>query len=479
MKKILCLLLTALFLASCSAETPAEPVHAEMAEILETAAPEPEEIEPPEPEPEPAEEPEPAKPAPEPAEPVNEDGYLTKSGTRVNAETVEKYPQLTNLPTLYLELPSRTAGLRLVQHGIYSDATYTLVDGDHTNSYYDLPLQIKGRGNYSWSFAQKPYTLKLTEKADLVGMGDAKKWVLVTVHSDKTMLHNYLTQECAAWLGLPGTCDNEYVDVVANGKYAGTYVLTEKIQIHKNRIDVLDQKSALFEIEMVYRHTCDLCVVMYENKRDPSNSVHLCLKEYHGKDVEDLPSGQRMQAFGEFKTFFDGMREAIMSGSMEELEKYIDVDSFVNWYLLNELTRNHDSKFVTSCYCFTDHNGKLYMGPCWDYDTCYGAQFAESEGAWVQDAPWYGWLFENHEPFVQAVRERWTELRQPGNDIVEWFDTNIDATVERIAPSEQMNHELYPDSEFVNVKYDAAVKYMKRWLEARFEWMDGEFLIEG
>lgn len=477
MKKILCLLLTALFLASCSSETPAEPVptaEAETIESPETAEPVPEETEIPETEPE-TEAPAPVKPL-KTEEPVTENGYLTKSGTRVDAETVEKYPQLTNLPTLYLEFPSRTAGLRLVQHGVYSDATYTLVDGDHTNSYYDLPLQIKGRGNYSWSFKQKPYTLKLAEKADLVGMGDAKKWVLVTVHSDKTMLHNYLTQECAEWLGLPGTCDNEYVDLVANGKYAGTYVLTEKIQIHKNRIDVLEQKSALFEIEMVYRHSCDLCFVMYENKRDPSNSVHICLKEFLGKDVEDLTSGQRMQAFGEYKTFFDSVEAAMKSGSMEELEKYIDVDSFVNWYLLNELTRNYDSKFVTSCYCFRGDDGKLYMGPCWDYDTCYGAQFTETEGAWIQQAPWYQWLFENHEPFVQAVKERWAELRQPGNDIVEWFWTNMDATVERIVESEKMNHELYPDSEFVNVKYDAAVQYMKRWLEARFQWMDSEFL---
>ena len=478
MKKFLCLLLTALFLASCSAQTPAEPAVTEPAvetEVTETPEiPEPQTAEPEITEPEPEEEPEPVRPTVI-AEPVTEEGYLTKAGTRVPEETVNQYPQLTNLPTLYLELPSR-AGLRTVEHGVYTDATYTIVDGDHTNSYYNLPLQIKGRGNYSWSFAQKPYTIKLGEKADLAGMGAAKKWVLVTVHSDKTMLHNYLTQECAKWLGLPGTCDNEYVDVVANGKYVGTYVLTEKIQIHENRIDVMEQKSALFEIEMVYRHECDLCFVMYENKRDPSNSVHIRLKEYMGKDVEDLTSGQRMQAFGEYKTFFDNVNAAMKSGSMEELEKYIDVDSFVNWYLLNELTRNYDSKFVTSCYCFRGDDGKLYMGPCWDYDTCYGAQFAETEGAWIQQAPWYQWLFEFNEPFVQAVKDRWAELRQPGNDIVEWFWTNMDATVEQIAESEKMNHELYPDSEFVNTKYDAAVKYMKRWLEARFQWMDSEFL---
>ena len=170
MKKILCILLTAIFLASCSSDPVVSEPAAETDAIETPEIAEPQTEAPEIPEPEPEEEPEPVRPAVI-AEPVTEEGYLTKAGTRVPEETVNKYPQLTNLPTLYLEFPSR-AGLRSVEHGVYTEAAYTIVDGDHTNSYYDLPLQIKGRGNYSWSFAQKPYTLKLAEKADLVGMGD-------------------------------------------------------------------------------------------------------------------------------------------------------------------------------------------------------------------------------------------------------------------------------------------------------------------
>lgn len=405
-----------------------------------------------------------------------EEGYLTKSGERVPDETVESYTQLTDLPTLYLTLPSRTGGLRVVRHGEYTDAVYTYIDGDTTNSYYELPLQIKGRGNYSWSFEQKPYTLKLGEKADLAGMGEAKKWVLVSVHSDKTMLRNYLTQKCAKWLGLPGTCDNEYVDVMANGKYVGTYVLTEKVQLHENRIDVAKSKGVLFEIEMVYRHTCELCIVMYEDRDDPSSSIHLRFKEYRGTDVEGMTEEERTAALEEFGQFFSDVEAAMKSGSMEELERYIDVASFVDWYLLNELTRNHDSKFVTSCYCFTGNDGRLYMGPCWDYDTCYGAQFADTEGAWVREAPWYRWLFEYNEPFVEAVRERWAELRTGESDISAWFERSIDETVAHIAESEKLEHELYPHSEFMDVQYSAAVKYLKRWLNYRILWMDKEFV---
>ena len=81
--------------------------------------------------------------------------YVSGNYTRVDGATVQKYPRLTNLPTLYLDFPDGK-NLSSVQHGVYTEATYTFVDEYVEHSYYNLPLQIKGRGNYSWSFAQKP-----------------------------------------------------------------------------------------------------------------------------------------------------------------------------------------------------------------------------------------------------------------------------------------------------------------------------------
>ncbi len=401
--------------------------------------------------------------------------YLTGNYTTVDGTTVQKYPRLTNLATLYLQFPDRS-DLSSVRHGQYKNATYTFVDQYVEDSYYELPLQIKGRGNYSWTFAQKPYSIKLGEKADFLGMGAAKKWTLITVSSDKTMMHNYLTQKMAAAMGLRGTCENEYVDVVVNGKYAGTWVLTERIQIHEERIDVPEEIGVLFEIEMVYRHTCDACIVLYENPNNRDNSVHLSLQTYKGVDVEDMTDpAEKDQAIAALQPFFDGLNSAFTrEKTLEAIEKYIDVDSFVNWYLLNELTRNYDSQFVTSCYCYIDETGRLYMGPCWDYDTCYGIQDSEIYGYRVKNAPWFTQLFECPE-FVQKTCERWTELRQSG--LIDAFCAAIEQTAQRIAPSEQLNHALYPVSELGSNDYDEAVAYFQSWLEQRIGWMDGEFLL--
>ena len=401
--------------------------------------------------------------------------YVSGNYTSVSGETVQKYPRLTNLATLYLDFPSEN-GFDRIQHGVYTNATYTFVDQYVEDSYYELPLQIKGRGNYSWSMAQKPYTIKLDEKADFLGMGAAKKWTLITVSSDKSMMHNYLTQKLAAAMGLRGTCENEYIDVVVNGTYKGTWVLTEKIQIHEERLDVSEDVGVLFEIEMVYRHSCDFCIVLYENQWNRDESVHLRLKTYKGLDIDEMDERQREAARKELQPFFDNVTKAMTDErtSIAKLEKYIDVDSFINWYLLNELTRNYDSKFVTSCYCYIDERGILCMGPVWDFDTCYGIQTPTPEGFWVSQAPWYTWLLECDE-FYRLTQERWTELQDSG--LMAAFHAAIGETAERIAQSEVMHHKLYPVSELRNDTFEGAVAYFEDWLTERYAWMDEQFYI--
>ncbi len=396
--------------------------------------------------------------------------YITGNYTTVDTETVQKYPRLTNQPTLYLEFPNGK-NLSSVQHQIYSPATYTFVDEYVEDCYYNLPLQIKGRGNASWGLTQKAYGLKLDEKADFLDMGAAKKWVLISVGSDMSMMRNYLTQKLAAAMGLPYTCENEYLDVVVNGEYKGTWVLTEKIQIHEERVDISEDTGVLFEIEMTYRHTCDVCVTL-----NSGGNVHLTLQEYKGLDVEDMTRNQKIAAQRELKAYFDPLNAAIYNttSSIKELSKYIDIDSFVNWYLLNELTRNYDSQFVTSCYCFIGDDGKLYMGPVWDFDSCYGNQSDVIDGYHVKNAPWYTALLDNKE-FKDLADKRWTEIRE--NGLLDAFYNAIGQTAIRIAQSEKLNHTLYPTVAYRNEPFDDAVAYFEYWLEARIEWMDGQFLL--
>lgn len=474
MKKLLSILLAASLLCgsfslfSCGNREPDE--DQSTAEVTEAGEPEPG--------------PDPSKvnyvPVKQPVEEVMLNGsYRSGNSEFITEETVKKYPRLTNLPTLYIDLDEGRQK-EDIQHGSYIAGKYTFVDDNVLHSYYEQRLQIKGRGNWSWSFAQKPYTLKLDNGADFLGMGKAKKWVLVTVHSDKSMMHNFMTQKFAKALGMPGICDNEYIDVVMNGQYIGTYVLTEKIQIHDDRIEVEDDRGVLFEIEMVYRHSCKYCITMFENDQDPSRSIHLELLDYMDWDMDSLTRAQSKEVTERLRTlkeFFDMLGTAMKEGDWATLTQMIDVDSFVNWYLLNELTRNYDSAFVTSCYCYINEDNYLVMGPVWDFDTCYGIQSSTYEGQHIQDAPWFRWLFKNCPEYRELVNKRWEEIRKPEGPLYDFYMA-IDQIADYFKQSEEMEHKLYPTSELLDVPFKDAVKFFKEWLLNRIEWMDSEFLSE-
>jgi Spore coat assembly protein len=387
----------------------------------------------------------------------------------------EEYPQVTNLPTLYINLDNDEKK-SAIDHDIYIPGTYSLVVSA-TEGIYNQPLEIKGRGNYSWSFIQKPYNIKLADKTDLLGMGEAKSWVLVTTYSDKTLLRNYMTLNLAVDVGLQYAVEAKYVDLYINGKYNGLYVLTEKIQINKNRVDIDENTEGLFEIEVAWRHdnNCTYCI-------DVPSGVHIMYKQ---GDVEELGADKKTELLGKFKKMFITADKAMKKG-YDEFSKYIDVKSFIDWYIVNEFVKNYDSGFTTSCYCYIK-NGMIYMGPPWDYDTCLGNQDAatclDPTGYHVRTSPWYTMLCADP-VFMQMLRERWTELQNQG--IFDKFLSDIYAIPQTIAQSEQLDHKFYKfalkskdlrgDKSLFT--YSEEVEYLHSWVAKRIDWLDKQWKLD-
>ena len=106
---------------------------------------------------------------------------------------------------------------------------------------YDGALDyIKLRGNTSSVLPKKNYSLKLENGTDLYGMGKAKRWVLQGSYRDKTQIRNQIVYSMANYVGLPYTPQVVQVDVYFNHEYHGTYLLTEKIEVGKNRVNIAD-----------------------------------------------------------------------------------------------------------------------------------------------------------------------------------------------------------------------------------------------
>lgn len=393
----------------------------------------------------------------------------------LTAEEKEKYPQLTNIPTLYIDL-NNGARVRDIQHGVFTDATYTLVNGD--TGIVEQSLGIGGRGNYSWNMGpKKTYALSLTEKADLLGMGSAKRWVLIASYNDRTLMRNYMTLTFSRNIGMEYAPECQHIDLYLNGKYYGNYLLVEKIQIHDQRVNIDPDVGGLFEIERTYRHNdCTYCI-------ECPSGVHVM---YKSPSEEEIGAKLKTEYLTKFKNIFVKADIAISKG-YEYYSRYIDLDSFIDWYIINEFVKNYDSGFTTSCYCWVDNDGIIHMGPVWDYDTCMGNQRVatgtdpkgyhvaqKEEPGW--SAQWYVTLIQD-EDFFRLLSERWTELVDSG--MLEWFFNEWYVHDEIIAESAVQNYKAWPESldytdrgnTMKTKSHEDEIAYVDRFMSARYNWL--------
>ena len=405
------------------------------------------------------------------------DEILTPKVRQPTPEEAEKYPQLTNLPTLYITLNDDVSFSSITKEE-YIAGTYTLVYGEE-GGIYDEPIFVKGRGAYSWSNPKRPYTVKLGKPTDLLGMNKARKWVLMADYVDKTMLRTYLTFKLARDISQGiFSPDSRYVDAYFNGQYNGLYYILDSIQVYENRINIDIEHEALFEIEAIYRHD------NHRNCIDMRNGGHHIL--YKKPDDNDIFREVKEANLVKFQEFFDNFHTALDKG-YNEFSKYMNVESFVNWYIVNELVKNFDSAFTASCYCYIK-DGKLHMGPVWDYHTCYGGQEVATcripTGYHVRTSPWFSKLMDD-ETFFKLVCERWTELRKEG--VIDDFLSQIPGVIDNMSDSIEKNFILWRSAlretglrgrarSFFT--FEEEVDYLVNWTLTRIEWLDKQWYID-
>ncbi len=158
---------------------------------------------------------------------------------------------------------------------------------------------------------------------------------------------------------------------------------------------------------------------------------------------------------------------------------FIDVDSFVYWYLISEMTKNFDSQWFSSIYFNYIPGGKIKMGPLWGFDLSFGnVDYADpefSEGFWVKAHPWIDRLFDDP-AFVAKVKTRFAYFKQNQNLILD----KIDAYALQLQWAQQENDEIWSTlgvyvwpNPVVFDTYQEEVAHLKSWYSARMTWLDG------
>lgn len=329
-------------------------------------------------------------------------------------------------------------------------------------------LEIKGRGNSTWSMPKKPYTLKLDEKKSVLGMKSHKRWVLLANYSDKTLLRTYFSFDLglSVYDNLLWTPNSRMVEVILNNEYIGVYQLVEQISTDENRVDI-DLARGEFLMEANARLD-----EKYNFKT--TKGVPFSFKE------PDEPNASQLDAI---KSKLQEIEDMIFSDNFADIDngyaKYINVESFVDWYLINEFTKNGDANFFSSVYLFYKDN-LLYMGPLWDFDISSGninyGGCDNPEGYQVKSAKWISRLLKDP-LFFQNVKNRWNEksgvLKRKIGDISVQANTLSSAANNNFQRWDILSTYVWPNR-IVTGSYEQEVIELTKWLNDRYAWMDKE-----
>lgn len=245
---------------------------------------------------------------------------------------------------------------------------YISINGCDAFPHYSGHAKIRGRGNSTWLwYDKKPYRVKLAETSPILGLGQNKDWVLLANYRDVTDLMNTFVFEAGEWLGLPYTNHTRYVELFLNGNYSGLYQLTEQVEQGGNRVAVDEERGLLLALDL--DDGPGLSPYTTDNFYSEVFGLPVCIKN-PGDDVltEAL--------IDSIKQEFALLESAIDAKSFSQLNRLMDIRSFVRYLILQELVLNVELIAPRSVYIHKDVEGKWTMGPLWDFDAGYDFNWA-------------------------------------------------------------------------------------------------------
>lgn len=345
------------------------------------------------------------------------------------------------------------------------------INGNQRYKDFSGTARIRGRGNSTWLwYDKKPYRIKLDEKAEILGLDANKDWILLANYRDPSHLMNAVSFRMAAQMNFTFTNHTRFVEVTLNGNYIGLYQLTEQIEVAKSRVDIDENEGYLLSLDL--DDGPSLSPDSGDNFWSQVFQMPVCVKS---------PKDRTTQQLNTIKADFAQLETAINNYNYESTEKLLDIPSFIDYLILQEITYNVELAAPRSVYMYKDKGGKYFMGPVWDFDagfdfdwsTMYTGHnyFASYQKLVLGTDPagqiggykvplFFTRMFKN-KTFVAQYKARWNELMTdlPG-DISEY----IDKTKEENADAMERDFQRWP----IDKDYDTEIEKLKKWLTNRF-----------
>ena len=364
----------------------------------------------------------------------------------------------------------------------YVTGTVTLDSDTDAFDQNNLTMGIKGRGNSTWEFPKKPYRIKFTERQSLLGMRKARDYVLLAEYNDKSLIRNYLAQYFASLLDIEYTVETRFVQVYINGNYNGIYLLTEQVEVDKNRLNIDESVDAdggfLIEMEAEAR--------IWKEGQEDLNWVKVDDYNY----VIKSPKMNELtvpEANAKIQFIKSTLLQFIQSIGQGTYESYMDMNQFIDYFIISELFKQVDIGY-SSVYIYKDKGELMKMGPVWDFDISSGnGDYFDSspQGYWVDYNPWFNYLIDKPE-FEARYIVRFMEVSYL------YFDkliSELDLVSSLLYNDALLNFEKWkilgiyvwpnPPQMVEADTYAKQIQYLKNYLITRDDWLKTTLTTDG
>lgn len=399
--------------------------------------------------------------------------------------------------------PKITARMKIIDHG-----PGQFNHESDPGNIYDGQVGIEIRGSYSASLPQKPFGFETRDQygenlnVSLLGMPEENDWILLANYNDKSFLRNSLAGHIFRQMGhyAPRT---RHVEVVVNGSYEGIYVLTEKIKRDKNRVDIAtlnpdensgDEVTGGYIFKNDYYTGEDSWLSAFPPFTRSDRSVYF-VYEYPKPDEITAAQKQYIQAF--VFSYEQVLHASDFADPQRGYRAYLDVESFRDYFLLSEVSRNVDA-YKKSRFFFKDRESKgglLHSGPPWDYDWAWKdiwdcPIFSNTDGSgwayqvnqcdvWPTPPVYMTRLLENPS-FASAIRLRYQSVRETCLSDAS-LTAYIDSVMQFLETAQQRHYERWeilgepvgaPEVGPVPATFEGEIDHLKNWIGRRLAWLD-------
>lgn len=378
---------------------------------------------------------------------------------------------------------------------------------------YNGNIGIEYRGSTSQQFPKKPLGLELwdddkglkTKDVALFGMPKESDWILFASYNEKSLMHNALTMKLAREMGIyaPRT---QYVEVILNGEYQGVYVFMEKIKRATGRVDIAKLKATdvagdeitggyIFKVDKSTGTNIGSWQSNWKNQRTGVAAT------FFYDTPKELTTADYTTQRRYLRAYVDSMETTLYNRNFDKkvgYRKYLDVNSFIKYFLTNEISKNVDG-YRISTFLYKDKAskagaGKIKIGPPWDYDLSYGnADYCNGQSyqgfsyrfneVCPQDyfkVPfWWDNLMQDTS-FVNELAAEYKYQRKSGALQLDRINKNIDSLYADLDEGQVRNFQkwqilgtyIWPNPRPIASTWQGEVAELKTWIANRLDWLD-------